>query len=121
MGVLYIEDDAEMVNLVRLALGSGREFVGISNWEDILTYLQCVQDIPETIFLDYYLGGFTAEDVLTQLQGYPKFDHTRIILLSSSEVAMARLKRKYPARVCDCISKPFSIQHLRELANAVTV
>ncbi len=121
VGILYIEDDGEMIELVRLALSAERDFVSISDWEDLMCYLSQTSVPPRTILLDYYLDGYTAENVLTQLQGYPKFDATEIVLLSSSEAAMTNLKRKYPYRINVCLSKPFSIQNLREVAHCTLV
>ncbi len=68
MRIVYIEDEPEMIDLVRLILGrKGYELIGATSGRDGIAVIQ--QELPDLVLLDLMMPGMDGWDVYHQMRG----------------------------------------------------
>ena len=110
--VLIADDQANMRQLVRLTLETGRfEIYEAPDGEAALEVAR--RELPDLVFLDWTMPGLPGVEVCRALRDDPRFDGVRIVMLT----ARSRADDRETAREMgadDYITKPFSPIQLLE-------
>ncbi len=105
--LVYIEDDAEMIELVRLILGRrGFDVIGAAGgWEglDIMRREQ-----PDLVLLDLMMPEMDGWEVFQQMKSDEALRHIPVIVITAKAQTIDRVLGLHIAKVDDYISKPFS-------------
>ena len=105
--LVYIEDDAEMIELVRLILGRrGFQVIGAEGgWEglDIMRREQ-----PDLVLLDLMMPEMDGWEVFQQMKSDEVLRHIPVIVITAKAQTIDRVLGLHIAKVDDYISKPFS-------------
>lgn len=111
--ILYIEDNAQNMRLVRKLLKTGGfEMIGA---EDGLTGLDMAREHqPELILVDINLPDIDGTEVTERLKADPDFAQTPIIALTANAMYGDR-ERFIDAGCDDYLSKPVSRRELLEM------
>ena len=110
--VLIADDQANMRQLVRLTLETGRfEIYEAPDGEAALEVAR--RELPDLVFLDWTMPGMPGVDVCRALRDDPRFDGMRIVMLTArSQEGDRETAREMGAD--DYITKPFSPIQLLE-------
>jgi two-component system, OmpR family, response regulator VicR len=109
--VLYIEDDPEMIDLVRLILTRhGFVVAGANGGRQGLEKI--AENPPDLILLDLMMPDLDGWDVYHQLKGTEITRTIPVIVITAKSQAVDRVLGLHIARVDDYISKPFRPQEL---------
>jgi CheY-like chemotaxis protein len=115
--VLVVEDEADIMLTVRLALqGEGYQVIGAESGEEALAIF--AERPPDVTVLDVGLPGIDGLEVVRRLRANPLLRSARVIV--SSAHASGDVRRLTEALDCSAyITKPFSAQELRDTVSAV--
>lgn len=114
----YIEDEAEMIDLVRLILGRrGYTVVGANGGREGLALVQ--KEIPDLILLDLMMPDMDGWDVYHQIKSDAKTRDIPVIVITAKAQNIDKILGLHIAKVDDYISKPFSPQELLERVEQV--
>ena len=96
--ILFVEDDTDIRDLVRLALEDEHEILSAETAEDGL--LQAAEHAPDIILMDISLGGeYDGLEATRRLRADPRFDRTPVIALTAH--AMPGDRERALAAGCD--------------------
>ena len=96
--ILFVEDERDIRDLVRLALEDEHEILSAETAEDGL--LQAAEHAPDIILMDISLGGaFDGLEATGRLRADPRFDRTPVIALTAH--AMPGDRERALAAGCD--------------------
>lgn len=113
--LVYVEDEVEMIDLVRLILGrKGFEVIGASGGAQGLEVIR--NEAPDLVLLDLMMPDLDGWEVYQQMKAD---EHTRnipVIVVTAKAQTIDRVLGLHIAKVDDYISKPFSPQ---EIINSV--
>lgn len=113
--LVYVEDEVEMIDLVRLILGrKGFEVIGASGGAQGLEVIR--NEAPDLVLLDLMMPDLDGWEVYQQMEAD---EHTRnipVIVVTAKAQTIDRVLGLHIAKVDDYISKPFSPQ---EIINSV--
>src|SRR5574339_896767 len=113
--ILCIEDEPEMIDLIRLILGRrGFEVKGATGGREGLKMIQ--DDTPDLILLDLMMPDMDGWEVYQQLKADEKTRHIPVIVVTAKAQSIDKVLGLHIAKVDDYIAKPFSTQ---ELLNSV--
>jgi DNA-binding response OmpR family regulator len=113
--ILCIEDEPEMIDLIRLILGRrGFEVVGAAGGEEGLEIAR--QKPPDMVLLDLMMPGMDGWEVYQQLKADDKTKDIPVIVVTAKAQSIDKVLGLHIAKVDDYIAKPFSPQ---ELLNSV--
>ena len=116
--ILYIEDEYDMIELVRLILGrKGFEVKGIANGRDGLA--AAWQDPPDLVLLDLMMHDMDGWEVYQQMKANEATRDVPVIVLTAKAQSIDRVLGLHVAKVDDYISKPFNPQELLESVERV--
>jgi two-component system response regulator VicR len=105
----YIEDEAEMIDLVRLILGRrGFTVIGANGGREGLALVQ--KEIPDLILLDLMMPDMDGWDVYHQIKSDAKTREIPVIVITAKAQNIDKILGLHIAKVDDYISKPFSPQ-----------
>lgn len=114
----YIEDEAEMIDLVRLIVGRrGYTVVGANGGREGLALIQ--KEIPDLILLDLMMPDMDGWDVYHQIKSDAKTRDIPVIVITAKAQNIDKILGLHIAKVDDYISKPFSPQELLERVEQV--
>jgi two-component system response regulator VicR len=114
----YIEDEAEMIDLVRLILGRrGFTVIGANGGREGLALVQ--KEIPDLILLDLMMPDMDGWDVYHQIKSDAKTREIPVIVITAKAQNIDKILGLHIAKVDDYISKPFSPQELLERVEQV--
>lgn len=109
--ILCIEDEAEMIDLIRIILGrKGFEVTGASGGEEGLKQLQMRK--PDLVLLDLMMPDMDGWEVYQQMKAS---EHTRdipVIVVTAKAQSIDKVLGLHIAKVDDYIAKPFSPEDL---------
>jgi two-component system, OmpR family, response regulator VicR len=109
--VVYIEDEQEMIDLVRLILNRrGYEIIGANGGREGLETLR--REIPELVLLDLMMPDMDGWDVYQQMKADPLLAGIPVIVVTAKAQNIDKVLGLHIAKVDDYISKPFSPQEL---------
>lgn len=103
--ILVVDDDADIVRLLRVALGlAGHEVVTTQEFAKIVP-LAAAAGVQAAV-LDMALPGYSGLDVLAALRAHPKLANLPVMFLSSRRTPQERV-RGLQAGADDYVTKPF--------------
>ncbi|HSL31944.1 MAG TPA: response regulator [Anaerolineales bacterium] len=113
--ILCIEDEPEMIDLIRLILGRrGFDVKGANGGVEGLKMIR--QNLPDLVLLDLMMPDMDGWEVYQQMKAD---EHTRripVIVVTAKAQSIDKVLGLHIAKVDDYIAKPFSPQ---ELMNSV--
>lgn len=125
--LLCVDDDKITLTLIKLIVNKAsfaEEIITKMNGKEALEYYDALSEniesgaYPELIFLDLnmpIMGGWDFLDEFTK-KFYKKFIQTKIIILSSSTDPEEKAKTKKYPMIIDYLSKPLTVNALKNIA-----
>ena len=109
--VVYIEDEQEMIDLVRMILvRKGYEVIGASGGREGLDVVR--RSLPDVVLLDLMMPDIDGWDVYQQMKSDEATRHIPVIVVTAKAQNIDKVLGLHIAKVEDYISKPFSPQEL---------
>jgi len=116
--VIYIEDEQEMVDLVRLILGRKRiEVTGVREGREGIMKVQ--QEQPDLVLLDLMMPDMDGWEVYQQLRASDATRDIPVIVVTAKAQSIDKVLGLHIAKVDDYVSKPFSPKDLIESVERV--
>ncbi len=116
--IVYIEDEAEMIDLVRIILGrKGFEVIGAMDGQEGLNKIN--EQKPDLVLLDLMMPGMDGWDVYHQIKANRETQHVPVIIVTARALNIDRILGLEIAKVNDYLSKPFTPQELIESVQKV--
>jgi two-component system response regulator VicR len=111
--ILCIEDEAEMIDLMRLMLErEGYRVIGAEGGEAGLERIR--EEMPDLVLLDLMMPGVDGWQVYQHLQTDRTFEDIPVIVVTAKAHDIDKTLGLHIARVADYIVKPFGSQQLLE-------
>ncbi|MEW5870127.1 MAG: response regulator [Chloroflexota bacterium] len=111
--VVYIEDEQEMIDLVRLILSRKHfEVLGASGGREGLDLVRRI--LPDVILLDLMMPDMDGWEVYQQLKADEATRPIPVIVVTAKAQNIDKVLGLHIAKVDDYISKPFSPVELQE-------
>jgi DNA-binding response OmpR family regulator len=109
--VVYIEDEPEMIDLVRLILNrKGFEVVGANGGREGVEAVQ--RELPDLVLLDLMMPDMDGWDVYRQIKAEEAISHIPVIVITAKAQNIDKVLGLHIVKVDDYIAKPFSPQEL---------
>lgn len=109
--VVYIEDEPEMIDLVRLILSrKGYDVLGAVGGREGLEMIR--KEIPDLVLLDLMMPDLDGWDVYQQMKAEEPIRNIPVIVITAKAQSIDKVLGLHIAKVEDYISKPFSPQEL---------
>ena len=116
--IVYIEDDADMIDLVRLVLGQTEyELTGATTGKEGLDVM--VQNPPDLVLLDIMLPDMGGWAVYQQIKMDPLLQNIPVIAVTAQNAPIDRILGEHIAKVQAYVTKPFSPKELRATVKEV--
>ncbi|MCI0520771.1 MAG: response regulator [Chloroflexi bacterium] len=116
--VVYIEDEQEMIDLVRLILGrKGFDVIGATGGREGLDLVR--QRLPHLVLLDLMMPDMDGWDVFQQIKAEEATSKIPVIVITAKAQSIDKVLGLHIAKVDDYISKPFSPGDLLESVEKV--
>ena len=116
--ILCIEDEPEMIDLIRLILNRhGFDVQGAGGGVEGLSKAQ--KELPDLILLDLMMPDMDGWEVYQQLQANENTKEIPVIVVTAKAQEVDKVLGLHVAKVDDYISKPFSPQALLESVQGV--
>ena len=113
--ILCIEDDPEMIDLIRLILG--RRGFDVSGAAGGTAGIKAVREqLPDLVLLDLMMPDMDGWEVYQQMKAEESTRSIPVIIVTAKAQSIDKVLGLHIAKVDDYISKPFSPQ---ELMNSV--
>jgi two-component system response regulator VicR len=113
--ILCIEDEPEMIDLIRLILSRrGFEVIGAAGGKEGLEKLAL--ETPDLVLLDLMMPDIDGWEVYQQMKANEKTKNVPVIVVTAKAQSIDKVLGLHIAKVDDYIAKPFSPQ---ELLNSV--
>lgn len=116
--LVYIEDEPEMIDLVRLILGRrGFTVVGASGGEEGIELIR--REKPDMVLLDLMMPDMDGWDVYHQIKSDEEMCEIPVIVITAKAQNIDKVLGLRVAKVEDYIAKPFKPQELLERVEQV--
>jgi len=116
--VVCVEDEQEMIDLIRLILSRrGFEVLGANGGVRGLELIRA--EMPDIVLLDLMMPEMDGWQVYQQLKADPATEHIPVVVVTAKAQNIDKVLGLHIARVDDYISKPFSLQELVDRVEAV--
>ena len=116
--LVYVEDEREMIDLVRLILGRrGFEVIGANGGREGLDMIR--HELPDLVLLDLMMPDMDGWDVYQQMKADEATRDIPVIVVTAKAQSIDKVLGLHIAKVDDYISKPFSPQELTESVEKV--
>jgi two-component system, OmpR family, response regulator VicR len=116
--LVYVEDEREMIDLVRLILGRrGFEVIGANGGRDGLETIR--RELPDLVLLDLMMPDMDGWDVYQQMKADETTRNIPVVVVTAKAQSIDKVLGLHIAKVDDYISKPFSPQELTESVEKV--
>lgn len=116
--VVCVEDEPEMIDLIRLILGrKGYDVFGAHGGKIALDVIKEHQ--PALILLDLMMPDMDGWEVYQQLKANEDLNHIPVIVVTAKAQSIDKVLGLHIAKVDDYISKPFSPQELLDSVEQV--
>jgi two-component system response regulator VicR len=114
----YIEDEAEMIDLVRLILSrSGYTVMGANGGREGLELIR--NELPDLVLLDLMMPDMDGWEVYHQIKSEDLTRDIPVIVITAKALNIDKVLGLHIAKVEDYISKPFSPQELLDRVDQV--
>jgi DNA-binding response OmpR family regulator len=109
--VVCIEDESEMIDLIRLILGRrGFELTGATGGAEGLEAVRHIK--PDLVLLDLMMPGMDGWEVYQQMKADDDLKHIPVIIVTAKAQSIDKVLGLHIAKVDDYITKPFGPQEL---------
>jgi DNA-binding response OmpR family regulator len=109
--IIYVEDEQEMIDLVRLILNRrGYEIIGANGGREGLELIR--QHKPDLVLLDLMMPDMDGWDVYQQMKAEEATQGIPVIVVTAKAQSIDKVLGLHIAKVEDYIAKPFSPQEL---------
>ena len=116
--ILCVEDEPEMIDLMRLILGRrGFEVKGASGGVEGLKMVR--EEKPDLVLLDLMMPDMDGWEVYQQMKADEKTRGIPVIVVTAKAQSIDKVLGLHIAKVDDYIAKPFSPQELLESVEKV--
>jgi len=116
--VVCIEDEPEMIDLVKLILTRrGFKVTGAMGGREGLEVIQ--RDIPDLVLLDLMMPDMDGWEVYQKMKGNDATKNIPVIIVTAKAQSIDRVLGLHIAKVDDYITKPFGPQELVESVEKV--
>jgi DNA-binding response OmpR family regulator len=111
--VVCIEDEPEMIDLVRLILaGKGFEVIGADGGVEGLETVR--REKPDLILLDLMMPDMDGWEVYQRVKADKELQHIPVVVVTAKAQSIDKVLGLHIAKVDDYITKPFGPQELLE-------
>ncbi|MFZ6030687.1 MAG: response regulator transcription factor [Chloroflexota bacterium] len=111
--IVYVEDEEEMIDLVRLIMARrGFEVLGANGGRQGLDMIR--KSLPDLVLLDLMMPDIDGWDVYQQMKADEAMRDIPVIVVTAKAQSIDKVLGLHIAKVDDYISKPFSPQELAE-------
>jgi len=111
--VVCIEDEPEMIDLVRLILGrKGFEVIGANGGVEGLEAVR--REKPDLVLLDLMMPDMDGWEVYQQIKADENLRHIPVVVVTAKAQSIDKVLGLHIAKVDDYITKPFGPQELLE-------
>ncbi len=111
--VVCIEDEPEMIDLVRLILGrKGFEVIGANGGVEGLEAVR--REKPDLVLLDLMMPDMDGWEVYQQIKADESLRHIPVVVVTAKAQSIDKVLGLHIAKVDDYITKPFGPQELLE-------
>ena len=116
--VICIEDDPEMIELVKLILGrKGFDLVGAIGGRE---GLETVRELkPDLVLLDLMMPDIDGWEVYQQMKADDELKDIPVIVVTAKAQSIIKVLGLHIAKVDDYVTKPFGPQELLQSVNKV--
>lgn len=109
--VLCIEDDQEMIDLIKLILErKGFHFIGAVGGREGLEAV--ARERPDLVLLDIMMPDIDGWDVYRQMRANAEFQDTPVIIVTAKAQSIDKVLGLHIAKVDDYVTKPFGPKEL---------
>ena len=109
--ILCIEDEPEMIDLIRLILGRrGFDVKGANGGVEGLQMIR--QEMPDLVLLDLMMPDMDGWEVYQQMKADERTKGIPVIVVTAKAQSIDKVLGLHIAKVDDYIAKPFSPQDL---------
>ena len=109
--IVYVEDEPEMIDLVKLILSrKGYHVIGAEGGQQGLDIVR--EHLPDLVLLDLMMPDVEGWDVYQQLRADAKTNKIPVIIVTAKAQDIDKVLGLNIAKVDDYVSKPFSPQAL---------
>jgi two-component system response regulator VicR len=116
--LLYVEDEPEMIELVKLILARrGFEVIGANGGREGLESIRRL--LPDLVLLDLMMPDMDGWDVYQQMKADAATQKIPVIVVTAKAQSIDKVLGLHIAKVDDYISKPFSPNELVESVEKV--
>ncbi len=116
--VVCIEDELEMIELVKLILGRNKfEVTGAVGGEEGLRLIAELK--PDLVLLDLMMPEMDGWEVYQKMKASEEMRHIPVIVVTAKAQSIDRVLGLHIAKVNDYITKPFGPQELLESVDRV--
>jgi two-component system, OmpR family, response regulator VicR len=118
--VVYIEDEDEMIDLVRLILNRrGFEVIGAHGGRVGLATVQ--KELPDLVLLDLMMPDMDGWDVYQQMKAEQRTCDIPVVIITAKAQNIDKVLGLHIAKVDDYISKPFSPKDLIDSVETILI
>jgi len=115
---VYIEDEPEMIDLVRLILARKHyEVIGADGGREGLDIVR--KELPDVVLLDLMMPDMDGWEVYHQLKADETTRNIPVIVITAKAQNIDKVLALHIAKVDDYIAKPFSPQELMDSLSRV--
>ena len=116
--IVYVEDDADMVDLVQVILEQNH--FTVFSAKDGQNGLSLIHQIsPDLVLLDLMIPDLDGWEIYQRLRNDATFKHTPVIIITAKSLEIDKVLGLHVAKVNDYICKPFHPKELVERINQV--
>ena len=116
--IVYVEDEIEMIDLVRLILDrKGFEVIGAQGGREGLRMIR--QELPDLVLLDLMMPDMDGWEVFQQMKADERMSQIPVIVLTAKAQNLDKIWGLHIAKVEEYITKPFSPAELVESVTRV--
>ncbi len=116
--IVYIEDEPDMIELVRLILGrQGWEVIGANGGKEGLETVQ--REAPNLVLLDLMMPDMDGWEVYQHMKANQATRTIPVIVITANAQNMDRVFGLHVAKVDEYLTKPFSPKELIDCVQAV--
>jgi two-component system response regulator VicR len=109
--VVCIEDEAEMIDLIKLILGrKGFDLTGATGGVEGLKLIRAIK--PNLVLLDLMMPGMDGWEVYQQMKADEELKNIPVIIVTAKAQSIDKVLGLHIAKVDDYITKPFGPQEL---------